>query len=193
MVSQLANCRPLLVIINGQKYLSPMPHVLNKFNQLYQFLDLVIDDFDRALEPFQRKIDTAKNTLEGFIIYGKMEGEIIPIFLKCLFSYSFFFVAADKAYLGIEKEFNQIEDRFKIEKYSFSSAPQKSTLIENIQKVRNTSIGHIQGNQNFPASTSLFTRRTLLSWEPVQLAAQSNELPRLVNLRSFGKFNLRSK
>ena len=103
MASTLANPSPLTVC--GK--VLPTPQLFQNIPILHRILEEVLEDWLRAVEPYQRQIDSAEGDLAKLSAVSSGFVELQPSLLKSLFSYTFFFVAADNAYAYFYRELNQ--------------------------------------------------------------------------------------
>ena len=131
MTSKLANLSP--VIVSGRTM--PPPQVLQNIPTLHWILEQVVEDWLRAVEPYQVQIDKMgsnpdmlfTNILDGF-------SELQAPFLKCLFSYAFFFVAVDTAYTNLLRRLNRARDLFGLNLES-PSAPSREPFVKKISTI----------------------------------------------------------
>ncbi len=105
MISALSNCEPLSITYNGIVLTSPLSFQIDILNDLINSLELVIEDWERETNEFQKKIDAGTKvtnqhgkklpfTFESLQAFDKIQ----PIFIKCFFSYTCFFTAIDNLY-----------------------------------------------------------------------------------------------
>ena len=66
----------------------------------------VVEDWLRAVKPYQMNFDGAETESAKQITVGSAFMELQPAFLKCLFSYAFFFVSVDNAYSNFYSDLN---------------------------------------------------------------------------------------
>ena len=85
----------------------PTPLLLANISLLHRILEEVLEDWLRAVEPYQRRVDDADD--DSAVVVAGVTGfaELQPLLLKCLFSYAFFFVAAANAYRQLYADLNQ--------------------------------------------------------------------------------------
>jgi hypothetical protein len=103
--------------------------------------------------------------------------------LKCLFSYVFFFVAADRAYGVLYASLNRA-NKAAVVKAKHAKPPQRSALVEKAQSVRDWSIAH------FPSEkASNIDAHAAMSWTPITLSKPSDGAWDLRAL-TFGGFRL---
>ena len=164
MTSKLANLLP--VIVSGRTM--PPPQVLQNIPTLHWILEQVVEDWLRAVEPYQAQIDkmgsnpdmSFNHSLDGF-------SELQAPFLKCLFSYAFFFVAADTAYKNLLKSLNRARDLSGLDLKS-PNPPCQKPFVKKIRTIRNIAIAHIPSGDT-DSIDSFFA----MGWNPMSLSSVS--------------------
>ena len=143
MASGLTNLAPITVC--GRDL--PTPQLFYNIPMLHLILKEVVEDWLRAVEPYQRQVDDADD--DSARIFAGSSGfmEIRPQFLKCLFSYVFLFVAADQAYAHFYRELNHANNVSGL-RLPHDRPPKATPFIEKIYRIRDISIAH------FPAKPS---------------------------------------
>ena len=173
MTSNLANVSP--VIVSGRTM--PPPQLLQNIPTLHWILEQVVEDWLRAVEPYQAQIDkmgsnpdiSFTNSLVGF-------SELQAPFLKCLFSYAFFFVAADTAYTNLLKRLNRARDLSGLDLKS-PDPPSREPLVKKIRTIRNVAIAHISSGD-----TDSIDNFSAMTWNPMSLSSVSGGRPDLEKL-----------
>ena len=173
MASNLANLSS--VIVSGRTM--PPPQLLQNIPTLHWILEQVVEDWLRAVEPYQAQIDrmgsnpvmSFNHSLDGF-------SELQAPFLKCLFSYAFFFVAADTAYKNLLRRLNRARDLSGLNLTS-PNPPCQKPFVKKVRTIRNIAIAHISSGDmdsidNFSAMT----------WNPMSLSSVSGGRPDLEKL-----------
>ena len=172
MASQLSKLSPIR--ISGE--VLPPPQLFVNIPMLHRILEEVLNDWLRAVEPYQRQIDSAEGdaeklpaALSGFV-------DLQPFLLKCLFSYAFFFVAADDAYAHFYAQLN-LANRLSGHKVPHSKPPNKPPFINKISTIRDIAIAH------FPSKKArALDAYAAMSWQPMALSFQRGECPNLEEL-----------
>ena len=178
MTSGLTNLSPLTV--SGEKL--PTPQLFHNIPMLHRILEEVVEDWLRAVEPYQRQVDDADD--ESAMIWASASGfmELQPVLLKCLFSYAFFFVSADNAYGHLYEDLNQA-NRVSGLKVKHDKPPKDTSFIEKIRVIRDISIAHFPGKPTKRRSPlDVFAAMT---WQPMGLSWSKGERPDLETL-TFG-------
>ncbi len=150
----------------------PQPELLENLPILHQFLEEILKDWHRAVEPYEARIEKQAESAE----YIRMIAftELQPAFLKCLFSYVFFFDAANQAYKKLYANLNTTKLRI-----SHNKPPKETVLVKKAQLIRDTSIAHFPSDK-----ASHIDSIAAMSWSPMTLSGQ--DLRRL----TFGGFKL---
>lgn len=173
MTSKLANLSP--VIVSGRTM--PPPQVLQNIPTLHWILEQVVEDWLRAVEPYQAQIDkmgsnpdmSLTNILDGL-------SELQAPFLKCLFSYAFFFVAADTAYTNLLRRLNRARDLSGLNPES-PCPRSREPFVKMIRTIRNIAIAHISSGD-----TDSIDSFSAMTWNPMSLSSVSGGRPDLENL-----------
>lgn len=145
MASGLTNLSPITV--GGEDL--PTPQLFHNIPMLHRILEEVVEDWLRVVEPYQRQVDDADDDSARIFAAGTGFMELRPHFLKCLFSYIFFFVAADNAYAYFYKELNQANNASG-RRLKRRDPPNKSPFVEKIRMVRNIAIAHFPSDRARP-------------------------------------------
>ena len=159
MASGLTN----LTTITVCKKIFPTPQLLANLPMLHSFLEEVVEDWLRAVEPYQRQVDEADD--DSAMIWAGVAGfmELQPLLLKCLFSYAFFFVSADNAYRRLYEDLNQA-NRILGLNVKHDKPPRDTPFIEKIRLIRDISIAHFPGKPTKKGSDlDIFAAMT---WQP---------------------------
>ena len=162
MASKLVNLSP--VVVSGRTM--PPQELLTNIPTLHWILEQVVEDWLRAVEPYQAQIDEMgsgpnmpfADSLLGF-------EELQAPFLKCLFSYAFFFVAADTAYTNLYEELNRANNASGL-RLNHRKRPKKTDpVVKKIRTIRDTAIAH------FPSKTgSPIDNFAAMNWQPMSLS-----------------------
>ena len=172
MSSKLTELSPIFV---DGKYL-PQPQLLSYIPILHDILGDVLQDWLRAVEPYQSQIDNAVD--DSARLYAVSSGfmELQRPFLKSLFSYAFFFVAIDQAYDHLYEELNDANFLSGLN-LKHSKNPQKSSFVKKICTIRNSSIAH------FPSEKpTVIDGFAAMSWQPTALSWKPGDPPDLEKL-----------
>ena len=137
MASALKKLSPFRV--SGQDF--PPPQLFENIPTLHWILAEVLEDWLRAIGPYQEQVDNALNksariraTCSGFM-------DLQPMYLKCLFSYAFFFVSADQAYAKFYQQLN-IANGLSSLCIKHGTPPRKTSWVGKICRIRDISIAH---------------------------------------------------
>lgn len=182
MASRLANLSPITV--GGNVY--PAPQLLQNIPMLHRILQLVLEDWLRAVEPYQREIDNA--TSESARLYAVSSGfeELQPSLLKNLFSYGFFFVSAGDAYKSLYSELNRANNLSGL-RLRHDKAPRETSFVRKVRTVRNIAIALFPSEAVDPIDAF-----AAMSWQPMALSWSNAERPDLEKL-TFGPGRFRGR
>ncbi len=170
----------------GLYWRKPQPELYTNIPMLWKFLDLVVQDWNREVEPFQQHIEQSITEGEAYFHLGQAFLDLQPYYLKCLFSYVQFFVSLENAYNLFYRELNELNQApvFKIKKHK---KPQRSRYIEKVRVIRNISIAHIGSDQVDPIDA-----KAAIRWQPLSLV-KSKDTPWNINQLSFGSGKLSTR
>ena len=112
----------------------PHPLLFGNIPMIHDFLEQVLADWLRAVEPYQRQVDRAQKGDQQTIAAATALLELHHTWLKCLFSYAFFFRAADEAY----EEFYAGLNKANLQPFALGHA----ALCLLRKRIRNVSIAH---------------------------------------------------
>jgi len=160
----------------------PTPQLLTNIPILHRILEEVFKDWLRAVEPYQRKVDEAEDDSATIISGVTGFAELQPLLLKCLFSYAFFFVAADNAYKHLYAELNQANKDLDLH-LQHDKPPKDTPFLKKIRLIRNKAIAHFPGRPSEKwSSLDIFAA---ISWQPMGMSWRTGERPNLENV-TFG-------
>ena len=143
---------------------------------LHRILEEILEDWLRAVEPYQRQIDDADDN--SAMHYAGLSGfvDLQPLLLKFLFSYAFFFVATDNAYEHLYAELNRANNVSGLN-LKHDKPPTETPFVKKIRMIRNIAIAH------FPAKpskkVSALDAFAAMSWEPMSLSWSNGGRPDL--------------
>lgn len=180
MASNLNTLSPITV--GGRRL--PTPQLFTNIPILHCILAEVVDDWLRAVEPYQMDVDAAGTESERLFVVSSGMGELQPSFLKCLFSYAFFFVSADHAYANFYRELNRANNLSGV-RIQHRSPPKKSPFVSKIVNIRNISIAHMPSAKAEPINAAAG-----MEWKPMSLSYPNGGRPDLEKL-AFGSGRLR--
>ena len=180
MASNLKTLSPITV---GSKRL-PTPQLFTNIPILHCILAEVVEDWLRAVEPYQMDVDAAGTESERLVAVSSGMGDLQPSLLKCLFSYAFFFVSAHHAYANFYRELNRANNLSGVHVHH-SSPPKKSPFVSKIVNIRNISIAHIPSTKADPLNSAAG-----MEWQPMALSYPNGGRPDLEKL-TFGSGRLR--
>lgn len=182
MASKLKNLSPITV---GGKSM-PKSQLFGNIPMLHSILEEVLEDWLRAVEPYQRRVDDADGDSE--VVFAVSSGfmDLQPLLLKCLFSYAFFFVAADSAYAYFYKELNLANNKSGL-RLQHCKPPKETPFVKKIRRIRDRAIAH------FPSEKAeAIDAYAAMSWQPMSLAYSSESRPDMEQL-TFAPGNFRGR
>ncbi len=182
MSTFLKGKKPILVTDDsGQRELLPWPELIYNFELLHFFLAEVVRDWKRASTPYQSHIKPSESEGELSAVSACAFIELQPVFLKCVFSYAMFFVAADSAYETLYSQLNRA-NRISKAHVKHRKPPKESSIIERVRKVRNLSIVHLAS-----AKARELDARSAMSWQPLSWSKPASD-PWNLDQMKFGAF-----
>ena len=181
MASKLTGLSP--VTVNGEAM--PQPQLFTNIPMLHRILDAVLEDWLRAVEPWQSQIDEAEDQSKRLAatLYGFADLE--PSLLKCLFSYAFFFVAVDDTYRYFYSQLNRVNGLSGLN-MKHGKPPRQSPFVKKIGTIRDFAIAHFPSEKAQPIDAS-----AAMTWEPMSLTHIVEGTPDLEKL-TFAPGRLRS-
>ena len=139
---------------------------------LHLILEEVVEDWIRAVKPYQKRVDDTDSDSARIFAAGSGFMELRPQFLKCLFSYAFFFVSTDNAYGNLYEELNRANNDSCLN-IKHDKPPRDTPFIEKIRLIRNISIAH------FPAKpskqVSALDAYAAMDWMPMSMPVDDLE------------------
>ena len=177
-MSEFKDLKPIERIdqVNDKIVIIPNPFLLSDISMLHKFLDLVVEDWQRAVAPFQEKIDDAKNQNQKRYQILQSYMKVKPVFLKCLFSYLFFFRSLDLAY---EKAYCELEDlHLGFPFVLFGLKPKRTNYIQNIIKLRNIAITHLLSDREKNQANKLHA----MNWDLNVIAIKEENSFQLIDI-----------
>jgi hypothetical protein len=179
MASDLGSQSVILLPSNKGIRSVPSPQLLENLPMLHRILEEVLEDWHRAIEPYEVRLARSVESPDFVVVTAF--AELQPVLLKCLFSYVFFFVAADSAYHTLYTSLNKANTIFRV---VHGKPPKSTSLVEKARSIRNWSIAH------FPSSEpSHVDSDAAMSWSPLTLSKPNDgkwDLRRL----TFGGFRV---
>ncbi len=170
MTSHLHEKKPLVISDrDGVKRMLPVPELLHNFRFLHYFLEEVYSDWKRASQPYQVDIDQSAPEMDFNYSTGKAFLELQPIFLKTVFSYVMFFIAAASAYEQLYSQLNEANHLTRAH-VKHHKPPRENRTIRNIQRARNWSIVHMNSSK-----ADELTSVSAISWQPLSWGKRSTE------------------
>src|SRR5689334_21237619 len=82
---------------DNSSWQQPKPALYTNIPMLWKILESVIQDWERAAEPFQNSVNNSTTENEQIFHVGRAFLELPIYYFKCLFSYVTFFVALENA------------------------------------------------------------------------------------------------
>jgi len=175
----LKDLRPIQLIDGDQLISGPPMQVMMNLPILHRILAMTLDDWHRAVAPYEARINGGRENPE--LVAGQACLELHPAFLKSLFSYVLFFIAADQAYETVWESLRRLN---KVARVDSGKKPRRTPLIQKAQTIRNWSIAH------FPSKwASEVDRVAAMLWIPMALSKPSGGEWDLKEL-TFGGFRL---
>ena len=181
LLSELKSIR--FVAADGRAWRKPRPQVVSNLPMMWQFLEMIQQDWRRGIEPAQANIDSAEETRRSALV-GVAFLDLQPLFLKCLFSYTLFFRSLELAYEGIYADIDSIRRETEL-RVRQPKKPKPSAEIHKLREIRNRSIAHpgtTKGNHIDLVATA--------SWQPMTLS-KSLEEPWDLERLTFGGLRYR--
>ena len=175
MASELTNLSPVTVC--GEAL--PPPQLFQNIPMLHWILQEVLEDWLRAVEPYQVQVDSVGDNLAKEWAVGSGFIELQPALLRSLFSYAFFFTAADNAYTNFYKDMNRA-NRLSGLNLKHRKPPTKTSFVKKIVVIRDIAIAHIPSDKASPLDTF-----AAMSWQPMALSWSHKGRPDLEKL-TFG-------
>lgn len=160
----------------------PNPMLFANITLLWEILELVVKDWERAVIPIQGAIDNASSESEREFYFSQGFIALQPHYLKCLFSYAFFFVSLQHAYDRFHKELKDLSDP--LLRVNHIPKPKTTPYIQKVEMIRNISIAHIDSKRKKPIDVEAATM-----WQQMTIARKINELWDL-NKMTFGEFRV---
>jgi hypothetical protein len=181
MASNLKGQSPVTVATGGVTSL-PAVQLFENIPTLHQVLQEIVNDWHRGVQPYNARIAAGQESAEYVI--GLACLELQPTLLKCLFSYVFFFVAADHAYAGFYAGLNRANELASLH-VKHAKPPHHTPLVEKARLIRNWSIAHFSS-----AKANRIDAYAAMSWTPLTLS-RPHEGPWDLKTLTFGGFRLR--
>ncbi len=154
----------------------PEPNLFTNIPLLWEILEIVVKDWRREIDPIQEQINNAKTEAEELYFVGHTFINLQTQYLKCIFSYIFFFTALEEAYDLFYCELNKL-NKEPVFKVAHDKQPKRNDYIKKVRLVRNISIAHIGSRK-----TSKINSRAGMMWLPFSLGGKLGEKNNLDNL-----------
>jgi hypothetical protein len=179
MASKLSGIGTVTISSGGSTVTEPAPQLLSNLPLLHSILDDVNQDWHRAVAPYEARMAASTNPemvmAEAFLA-------LQPALLKCLFSYAFFFVAADQAYAALYASLNRANMTAMV---PHGRPPSPTPLVKKAHLIRDVSIAHFPSRKATPIDAWAG-----MSWQPMSLSSGTGGAWNLRNL-TFGPGRLR--
>jgi hypothetical protein len=153
---------------------------------LWTVLDLVLQDWKREKTPLQAAIDNASDENEKMFHTLQAFSKLQPYYLKCLFSYTMFFIALEGAYTEFYKELNEL-NRKSFFRVKHDKPPKTTAYIEKVRMIRNISIVHIGSRKESAINSAM-----AMMWQPMTWSKGITE-PWNLDEMTFGEGKLVSR
>lgn len=171
---------------NNSTWKQPKPALYTNIFMLWRILELIFQDWERAVEPFQNNIDNSPTESEKISQIGRAFLELPTYYFKCLFSYVTFFISLENAYELFYEELNKINKK-QIFRIKHHKKPLRNNYIKKVRNVRNISIAHI-GSKEVPRIDA----KAGMAWEPLLLRKTKDKLWNISEF-SFGSGKWKSR
>jgi hypothetical protein len=135
---------------------------------LWEILELVVKDWEQAIIPMQSAIDTASSENEREFHFSQGFITLQPHYLKCLFSYAFFFVSLQLAYDQFYKELKDLSNSFL--QVKCIPKPKSTPYIQKVKTIRDKSIAHLDFGRGKPIDVEAATM-----WQPMTFEKRASE------------------
>lgn len=172
---------------NNTELRLPNPMLFSNIPLLWNIISMVVQDWERESTPFQETIN--KSTSEGERLFHVLQSfmKLQPYFLKCLFSYTLFFVSLENAYDLLYAELNALNRRLGI-RVKHEKRPKPSQYIKKVKRIRDLSIAHM-GSHKKASEVNVFSA---MLWQPLTWITDSSG-PWHVNEITFGNGEIISR
>jgi hypothetical protein len=183
----LHEIKPIKITLpSGEIQDFPSYLLTSKLPYIKRFLELIMSDWLKESTPKQKQMDIASQKGEPIFELTESFMSLEPIFLKCLFSFAFFFTSIDTVYIGIHRMINWINSDPK-RRIRLTKPPKKPLELEKLIKVRHWCIAHL-GDVKAAKIDTLSS----LYWTPLAISKESSQSWDL-NRMSFGTMKIRGK
>jgi hypothetical protein len=176
MASKLTEQSPIELRQGTATFHIPPPEYLENLPLLHQFLDLVVQDWHRAVESYSVRVES-----DSAIAFVKLQ----PAFLKCLFSYVFFFESAAEGYPKLYHKLTEANFASGLKVKCRSKRPKNRALLRKTNDIRDWSIAHFSSPDAPHVDAHAAT-----AWTPMTLSYPTGTMPDLRKL-TFGGFRIR--
>ena len=179
MTSRLKHQSPVRISVGSESAGGPASQLLDNLPMLHVILESIVEDWHRAVSPYESRMAEGGESSDYVAMTAFLQ--LQPAFLKSLFSYVFFFVAADRAYGELYAGLNRVNI---LPRVDHGKPPVRSGLIERAQRIRDWSIAH------FPSEkASSIDAEAAMSWTPMTI---SKPIDGTWNIRelTFGGFRI---
>jgi hypothetical protein len=147
----------------------PDPELFSDIPLLWQILGIVVSDWRREIAPLQKAIDTAGTESEKLYHFSRAFFSLQPHYLKCLFSYSVFFVALEGAYGVFYTQLNELNRRAFFN-CTHRKPPNRTNYTEKVRLIRNISLVHMGSNEEDPVTSA-----AAMMWQPLTASKKQDE------------------
>lgn len=159
------------------------PQIIENLPVLHQILESIVQDWHNSVNDYERHM--AQETDFAEYIAASAIKELQPAFLKCLFSYVFFFVSAENAYDYLYSDLRKA-DTFKCR---HRSQPERTATIKKARRIRNISIAHFPNQENRVSEADTFAS---ICWDMLTLSRSNEEQTYDLSQLTFGGFRINS-
>ena len=172
----------------GQLVVLPNPQLVSNLPLMVGFLQQVVDDWDRSCAPSQEAIALEARTCGDQMPPTALRAfsDLQPTFLKCLFSYTFFLVACERAFERVYREIN-LANHLSGRHVKHARMPQETPYMSKARQVRNLGIAHVGSKDN-----ASLTESAAMSWQPLIISRQEGGLWQ-INRITFAGFRFERK
>jgi hypothetical protein len=165
--------------------IQPSRNVLNNLSLLIEFLNMEVEDWRLAKKPLQDEIDRSESRQEQDHLALEAQFKLRPRYLKCLFSYCYYFRVVDqclfKIYSTLQKIKGIVNDHSKSPK-----RPASNALIQKVINIRDAAVTHMPSDKLINRG-KLDDALSAMNWKKIVLEMKADHSPDLENL-IFGGF-----
>ena len=187
---KLTNLKPILCVTTKDhtEWRVPDQLLISNIQMMSSFLSIVVQDWERECAPFQESINKATTDGEKFFHAANAQITLEPYFLKCLFSYVWFFVSLQNAYKLLYSSLNELAQDLHV-KYNVKheKPPKEDPYVLKVKKIRD-SVAHLLSPKRKGERIEINAHAAAL-WQPLMLVTDN---PNTWNLKDISFHNWKS-